>query len=75
MPSLLLVVFALQLALHLINTVGANTIDELVNTFSDHNSHCGMLITPSYGVYTTNCPRQHLAVRKGARVSERRLYS
>jgi hypothetical protein len=33
MPSLLLVVFILQLALHLINTVGASTIDELVCTF------------------------------------------
>jgi len=30
MPSLLLVVFILQLVLHLINTVGASTIDELV---------------------------------------------
>jgi hypothetical protein len=33
MPSLLLVVFVLQLALHLINTVGASTVDELVLTF------------------------------------------
>jgi hypothetical protein len=33
MPSLLLVVFVLQLALHLINTVGASTVDELVRTF------------------------------------------
>lgn len=30
MPSLLLVVFILQLVLHLINTVGASTVDELV---------------------------------------------
>ena len=30
MPSLLLVVFTLQLLLHIINTVGANTINELV---------------------------------------------
>ncbi|KAF1928724.1 uncharacterized protein M421DRAFT_153509 [Didymella exigua CBS 183.55] len=30
MPSLLLVVFILQFALHLINTVGASTIDELL---------------------------------------------
>ncbi|KAF2736432.1 CHD5-domain-containing protein [Polyplosphaeria fusca] len=30
MPSLLLVVFGLQLALHVINTVGANTINELL---------------------------------------------
>lgn len=30
MPSLLLVVFILQLALHIINTVGVNTINELV---------------------------------------------
>lgn len=34
MPSLLLVVFLLQLVLHLINTVGASTIDELVCTSS-----------------------------------------
>ncbi|OCL01422.1 hypothetical protein AOQ84DRAFT_329001 [Glonium stellatum] len=30
MPSLLLVVFALQLVLHLINTLGANTINQLL---------------------------------------------
>jgi hypothetical protein len=30
MPSLLLVVFILQLLLHIINTVGANTLNELV---------------------------------------------
>ncbi|KAF2642345.1 hypothetical protein P280DRAFT_478474 [Massarina eburnea CBS 473.64] len=30
MPSLLLVMFMLQLSLHIINTVGANTIDELL---------------------------------------------
>ncbi|KAF2260084.1 CHD5-domain-containing protein [Lojkania enalia] len=30
MPSLLIVVFVLQLALHLINTIGANTINELL---------------------------------------------
>jgi hypothetical protein len=31
MPSLLLVVFALQFLLHIINTVGANTVNELVS--------------------------------------------
>jgi hypothetical protein len=30
MPSLLLVVFILQLSLHIINTVGVNTLNELV---------------------------------------------
>lgn len=30
MPSLLLVVFTLQVVLHLINTVGASSVDELV---------------------------------------------
>jgi hypothetical protein len=30
MPSLLLVVFILQLLLHVINTVGATTVNELV---------------------------------------------
>jgi hypothetical protein len=30
MPSLLLIMFILQLFLHIINTVGATTIDELV---------------------------------------------
>jgi len=30
MPSLLVVVFILQFLLHIINTVGANTINELV---------------------------------------------
>lgn len=32
MPSLLLVVFILQFILHLVNTVGASTVDELVCT-------------------------------------------
>lgn len=32
MPSLLLVVFILQFVLHLVNTVGASTVDELVCT-------------------------------------------
>ena len=31
MPSLLLVVFVLQFLLHIINTVGANTVNELVS--------------------------------------------
>lgn len=31
MPSLLLVVFILQLLLHVINTVGKNTVNELVS--------------------------------------------
>ena len=31
MPSLLLVVFALQLVIHLVNTVGAPVIDDLVS--------------------------------------------
>lgn len=31
MPSLLLVVFILQLLLHIINTVGKNTVNELVS--------------------------------------------
>jgi hypothetical protein len=30
MPSLLLVVFVLQFLLHIINTVGASTVNELV---------------------------------------------
>ena len=30
MPSLLLIIFILQLTIHLINTVGATAIDELV---------------------------------------------
>lgn len=30
MPSLLLIMFILQTVLHIINTVGANTINELV---------------------------------------------
>lgn len=34
MPSLLLVVFTLQFVLHLINTVGVSTVDELVRTSS-----------------------------------------
>jgi len=34
MPSLLLVVFILQLLLHIINTVGANTVNELVSPAS-----------------------------------------
>jgi len=32
MVSLLLVAFLLQLAVHVVNTVGANTINELVST-------------------------------------------
>lgn len=32
MPSLLLVVFFLQLAIHLVNTVGAPVIDDLVSS-------------------------------------------
>lgn len=39
MPSLLLVVFVLQLALHLINTVGASTVDELVRFLCPHYDH------------------------------------
>jgi hypothetical protein len=31
MPSLLLVVFTLQFLLHIINTVGATTVNELVS--------------------------------------------
>jgi hypothetical protein len=31
MPSLLLVVFILQFLLHIVNTVGANTVNELVS--------------------------------------------
>ncbi|KAI4242236.1 MAG: hypothetical protein L6R40_004107 [Gallowayella cf. fulva] len=44
MPSILLVVFLLQLAIHLINTVGANAINELLWTLynqfptSTHNA-------------------------------------
>jgi hypothetical protein len=34
MPSLLLVMFMLQLFLHIINTVGATTINELVRLYS-----------------------------------------
>jgi len=34
MPSLLLVVFVLQFVLHIINTVGANTVNELVSPAS-----------------------------------------
>lgn len=38
MPSLLVVVFVLQLLLHIVNTVGANTINELVGT-----AHLGLV--------------------------------
>jgi hypothetical protein len=75
MPSLLLVVFTLQFVLHLINTVGASTIDELVCTLSGSRLHCGMLIAPSCGFCTINYPHQHLEVRKDVRSSERRLCS
>jgi hypothetical protein len=36
MPSLLLVVFILQFLLHIINTVGASTVNELVRP----RTHC-----------------------------------
>jgi hypothetical protein len=35
MPSLLLVVFILQFLLHIVNTVGANTVNELVSPAHD----------------------------------------
>ena len=38
MPSLLLVVFLLQLLIYVINTVGAATIDQLVRTPPCHTS-------------------------------------
>jgi len=40
MPSLLLVVFTLQLLLHIVNTVGASTVNDLVSPASE-NKHAG----------------------------------
>lgn len=37
MPSLLLVVFILQFLLHIINTVGASTVNDLVGPATVHN--------------------------------------
>lgn len=43
MPSLLLVVFILQLLLHIINTVGANTVNELVGPASTRLIIAGLI--------------------------------
>ncbi len=34
MPSLLIVVFVLQLAIHLVNTIGASTVNSIVSDFA-----------------------------------------
>jgi hypothetical protein len=39
MPSLLLVVFTLQFLLHIVNTVGAATVNELVSPAFPHRPH------------------------------------
>ena len=65
MPSLLVVVFVLQLVIHLINTVGAAAIDNLVSFITikplvllatDMNS--------SYGAYTISSLRPLRAISK-----------
>lgn len=52
MPSLLLVMFILQTVLHIINTVGANTINELVSrappTPRNHEMGGERLLTMGY---------------------------
>jgi hypothetical protein len=45
MPSLLLVVFTLQFLLHIINTVGASTVNDLVSPTSHESNTIGILTT------------------------------
>ena len=45
MPSLLLVVFILQFLLHIINTVGASTVNDLVSPAPYESNPIGILTT------------------------------
>lgn len=54
MPSILLVVFLLQLVIHLVNTVGVSTINNLVS--SQGAGDIAQLTRISYGVSTTMSP-------------------
>lgn len=55
MPSLLLLVFVLQLAIHLINTLGKETITTLVRGSSAlPNFQAGVLTFCRHGFFTAN---------------------
>jgi hypothetical protein len=56
MPSLLLVVFILQLLLHIVNTVGATTVNELVSPAHD--------LYQQYVVYTNTSVQLWLLYNK-----------
>jgi hypothetical protein len=62
MPSLILVVFVIQLAIHLISTFGGQAINDLVYSYSHPNetndSHADHSF--SYGSSTPNFPRRSL---------------
>jgi len=65
MPSILVTVFVLQFAIHLINTVGAGTVNTLVGSLPAQacllSAYCA-----SCGIYTTVFPLQ---LRKPLRIS------
>jgi hypothetical protein len=57
MPSILVTVFVLQLAIHLVNTVGAVTINTLVSLCTRQICLCYAYFR-SYGIFTTAFPLQ-----------------
>jgi hypothetical protein len=59
MPSLLLVVFVLQFLLHIINTVGASTVNELVRLSACTTAD--MLTPPAMGPLQ-QAPNTHLGI-------------
>lgn len=57
MISLLLIVFILQVVIHLVNSVGATALNELVNELSPTNPSALVLIHCSYGSSTISFQR------------------
>jgi len=55
MASLLFVAFLLQLAVHVVNTVGASTINELVSLYSLACFAFLLTMTRSFGCSTASC--------------------
>lgn len=72
MPSLILVVFILQLIIHLISTFGGQTINDLVNATS--REHVTRLAnqTNRYGSSTPNYPRRRPSRQPQARICARK---
>lgn len=54
MPSLLLVVFLLQVVIHVINSFGATLVNELVRALCCAYYQTGLIPVYSYGAYTTS---------------------